>query len=139
MTSPAVTIEPQASVAEAARRMERERVKRLPVVDTVNTLVGIVSRRDLLRIYRRADDDIRAEALDHVFREWFQAGPPDVSVNVHEGVVTLSGVLERRRQVELAARLAHAIDGVMDVENRLAYRIDDALHPSGHSATTGRS
>jgi CBS domain-containing protein len=51
MTSPAITIGPDASIAEAARLMEAERVKRLPVVNAQGRLVGIVARRDLLRTY----------------------------------------------------------------------------------------
>jgi CBS domain-containing protein len=49
MSSPAVTIGPDASIVEAARLMEAESVKRLPVVGDEGRLAGIVSRRDLLR------------------------------------------------------------------------------------------
>src|SRR4051794_921453 len=47
MTAPAITIGPRASVGEAARRLEREGVKRMPVVDDDGRLIGIVARRDL--------------------------------------------------------------------------------------------
>jgi len=61
MTSPAVTIGPEDSVADAARRMHDRHVKRLPVVDHAGRLVGIVSRVDLLSVFDRPDSEIRAE------------------------------------------------------------------------------
>jgi CBS domain-containing protein len=48
MTTPAVTIGPDAGVAEAARLLHRRGIKRLPVVDPAGPLLGIVSRSDLL-------------------------------------------------------------------------------------------
>ncbi|MEU3620008.1 CBS domain-containing protein [Streptomyces sp. NPDC006872] len=50
MNSPAVTARPQWTAVEAAQVMERHRVKRLPVVDEADRLVGIISRADLLRV-----------------------------------------------------------------------------------------
>ncbi len=49
MTSPAVTIKSGAAISEAARIMEERRIKRLPVVDDDNRLVGIISRADIVR------------------------------------------------------------------------------------------
>jgi acetoin utilization protein AcuB len=43
------TISPEVSVAEATERMQRERVRRYPVIDKRGKLVGIVSLDDLLR------------------------------------------------------------------------------------------
>jgi len=43
------TIFPEVSVAEATERMQRERVRRYPVIDKRGKLVGIVSLDDLLR------------------------------------------------------------------------------------------
>lgn len=64
MTSPAITIEPTASVLDAARLMEAALIKRLPVVDRDGVLVGIVSRRDLLRVFLRPADAIRDDPAD---------------------------------------------------------------------------
>lgn len=52
MTPDPVTISPDATVGQAARLMERERVKRLPVVAGDGRLVGILTRRDLLRSFQ---------------------------------------------------------------------------------------
>ena len=60
MTSPAVTIHPDATIAAAARLMNSHHIRRLPVVDADGKLAGIVSRRDLLGIFLRPDADIAA-------------------------------------------------------------------------------
>ena len=49
MTAPAFTIHPDETVAAAALVMTAHRVSRLPVVSKAGTLIGIVSRGDLLR------------------------------------------------------------------------------------------
>jgi acetoin utilization protein AcuB len=49
MTPNPRTIAPNVSVAEATERMQRERVRRYPVVEDEARLVGIVSLDDLLR------------------------------------------------------------------------------------------
>ena len=49
MTTPAVTVTPDASVAEAASLMVERDVERLPVVDDGGRLVGIITRADLVR------------------------------------------------------------------------------------------
>ena len=64
MTRPAVTIGPDATVAAAARLMYSRHVKRLPVVDATGRLVGIVSRVDVLSVFGRPDEQIRAEAIE---------------------------------------------------------------------------
>jgi len=52
MIAPAITIEEAADVVEAAERMSRHRVKRLPVVRD-GRVVGIISRADLVRAIAR--------------------------------------------------------------------------------------
>lgn len=61
MTSPAVTVHADATLAGAARVMARRRVKRLPVVDNSGLLQGIVSRGDLLKVFLREDEQIADE------------------------------------------------------------------------------
>ncbi|MFC3587529.1 CBS domain-containing protein [Streptantibioticus rubrisoli] len=125
MTAPAITVNAAASVAAAARIMARRGVKRLPVVDDQGRLVGIVSRRDLLRLYLRSDDEIREEIQRDVFMRVLWADPENIDIKVHDGVVTLTGMLEQRSAIPVAERLSHAVGGVVDVDNQLTYRIDD--------------
>jgi CBS domain-containing protein len=49
MTSPAITINPGANIAEAVRMMDDRRIRRLTVVDDDNRLIGIITRADILK------------------------------------------------------------------------------------------
>ena len=55
MTSPAITIGPDATIPGAARLMNTHHISRLPVTDQKGKLIGIVSRRDLLSVFLRPD------------------------------------------------------------------------------------
>ncbi|MFI6330034.1 CBS domain-containing protein [Micromonospora chersina] len=126
MTAPPVTVTPDASLVEAARTMDVRGVKRLPVVDDLGRLVGVVTRGDLLKVHLRPDADIRRDVCDEVLRRTL--GVPDgvVDVTVHGGVVTLTGQLDRWSTVRLALRLARQVSGVVEVVDALGYAIDDA-------------
>jgi CBS domain-containing protein len=49
MTSPATTVAESTSLEEVAELLTQQRIRRLPVVDAQGQLVGVVSRRDVLR------------------------------------------------------------------------------------------
>ncbi|BCB95281.1 hypothetical protein JZK55_02030 [Dissulfurispira thermophila] len=49
MTSPAMTTKADADIREVARILDERRIKRLPVVDSENRLIGIISRADIVR------------------------------------------------------------------------------------------
>ena len=49
MSSPVITVHPDTPMEEALNIMHRERVRRLPVVDSHGKLIGIVSERQLLK------------------------------------------------------------------------------------------
>ena len=61
MTSPAITIAPHVTVHAAGRLMSDRHVRLLPVVDDHARLIGVVSRRDLLAVFLRPDEDIAAD------------------------------------------------------------------------------
>ncbi len=125
MTAPAVTTTPQASLPAAARLMDREVVKRLPVLDDLGRLVGIVTRSDLLRVHLRTDAEIREDVVQQVLRRVLDVRDGLVTVQVRDGEVTLDGRLDRRTAVELAGRLAAQVAGVVQVHNTLGYDVDD--------------
>lgn len=50
MSSPAVTAKLETDVREAAAVMNDRRIKRLPVIDQENRLIGIISRADIVRL-----------------------------------------------------------------------------------------
>lgn len=118
MTSPATTLLGDATVAQAAHILYRRGMRRLPVVDAEHRLVGILSRRDLLRVFLRSDEEIAAEVR--------QLSPAEtVTVSVEEGVVRLAGTLRLQSQVDRLRALAAAVTGVVAVEADLACDIDD--------------
>jgi CBS domain-containing protein len=126
MTTPAVTVGPDATVTEAARRMHRAGVKRLPVIDPAGPLLGIVSRADLLKVFLRSDAEITREVHQEVLVRAMWVDPDSVTVRVRDGVVTLAGQLERRSLIPIAVSLVHGIDGVVDVLDRLSFELDDS-------------
>src|SRR5579859_5993496 len=119
MTSNVVTVKPDDTVEQAARLMYHLQVKRLPVVDAGGYLVGIVSRADLLAVFDRPDQEIRAEIVDDVILHEFLIDPALFTVTVAEGVVTIKGAPET---VELGRNLMtriRNITGVVAVRDEL--------------------
>lgn len=125
MSAPAVTIAPDASLTAAAKLMDDERVKRLPVTDQQGRLRGIVSRGDLLRVFLRPDAEIARDVQDEVLRRTLWVEPRTVEVQVRDGVVTLTGRTDRRSTAELAVALTRTVPGVVDVTDRLDFEFDD--------------
>ncbi|HEX5995954.1 MAG TPA: CBS domain-containing protein [Jiangellales bacterium] len=132
MTTPALTVKVRTSLVEAARLMEAEGVKRLPVVDDEGHLIGIVSRADLLKVFVQPDQKIRDEVLEQVFGRALWLEPSKITVEVHDGLVTLDGELETKSQVTAAVHLTRAVDGVVDVVDRLTYRYDDTAERNAY-------
>jgi CBS domain-containing protein len=124
MTSPAVTARPGWAVAQAARTMDHRRVKRLPVVDGRERLVGFLSRADLLRMFVRPDRAVRQEIAVDVLDRTLGIGPTEVTVTVSEGRVTLQGIVDRRALLPVVDRLTQGVDGVVEVRNHLACLTD---------------
>ncbi|MDX2545128.1 CBS domain-containing protein [Streptomyces sp. WI04-05B] len=120
MTAPAVTVHPDATLAQAARVMARSRVKRLPVVDDRGLLKGVVSRSDLLKVFLRDDEDIAGEVRRGVVDQLFPDPVEPIRVEVRDGVVTLTGRIRDTTLVPVAARLVRAVEGVVDVDFALA-------------------
>jgi CBS-domain-containing membrane protein len=125
MSVAVVSIAPDATVAEAARRMHSAGVKRLPVLDERGRLVGIVSRADLLKVFNRPDQAIRREIMDEVIVGEFMMDPNRFFIHVTDGVVVLQGRVERRSLLPSLVRAVNSVEGVVRVENRLSFDIDD--------------
>ncbi|MFK0237825.1 CBS domain-containing protein [Streptomyces vinaceus] len=125
MSAPAVCTRPDWTVAEAARLMESQRVKRLLVVDDADILVGIVTRGDLLRIFLRDDDAIRHEITGDIIARTLHLDPSAVSVSVEDGKVALRGVVRFKSLIPVLERLCRTVDGVVEVTERLVWETDD--------------
>lgn len=120
MTSPAITIHPDATLAAAARLMNDHHVRRLPVVGPDGVLIGIVSRRDLVSVYLRPDSEIAGEAREAITR--LVGEPSDLAVTVRSGIAFLTGHPEQPDLIAVAARLIADIDGVVTVVDQTTPR-----------------
>lgn len=118
MTSPAVTVHPDAPLGAAVRLLNGHRIKQLPVVNPAGELLGIVSRHDLLNVFLRPDQEI-AEEVAYVIGSMLLTDPERIAVNIADGVVTLTGELPRAELIGVATRLAGDVEGVVAVTNRL--------------------
>lgn len=127
MTSPAVTVMRTTPVADAARLMETAGVRRLPVIDIAGRLVGIVTNRDLLKVFLRPDDAMKLHIVD-LFSSVDGGRSSVLAVEVRDGDVVVTGEVDRRSVAEsLTARIA-AVDGVVSVVNRVSWLVDDTVN-----------
>lgn len=119
MTSPAVTIGPGRSVADAATLLLDLQIDRLPVVDG-EELIGIVTRTDLVRAFIRGDEEIEREIRQGgaLHRLWLD--PAQVQVTVEDGNVVLSGTVDTADQAQSLVAFAEGTPGVVSVESRLS-------------------
>jgi CBS domain-containing protein len=109
MTREVLALPPDDDAAEAARLMLDRGVKSIPVVLS-GRVVGIVTRRDLLRVLARSDHAIRAE-VERLLDEELGGHRP---VEVADGVVALAG-FDPGRESELAELLVRTVPGVVEV------------------------
>ena len=117
--------------------MAQHQVERLPVLDEEERLVGIVTRRDLLQVFLRPDAEIRDEVIEEVLVRTLRLPPMAIYVFVVEGVVTLTGQLERKSETEIAVSMTRQTDGVVAVIDQLTYRFDDSRLSSGERSPHG--
>jgi CBS domain-containing protein len=131
MTSPVVTVSLDTAIARAARVMQDRNVRRLVVVDARGRIAGIVSRSDLLQVFLRTDQDLRDEVVQKLIPAVLPTDREAVNVSVESNVITFSGEVDRRSDVDILGRLAGEIDGVVGVINHLSYRWDDSRTRAG--------
>jgi CBS domain-containing protein len=127
MTSPVRSVEAAADVSDVARLFVEERLRSAPVVDA-GRLVGIVSRRDLLRTLVRSDEQLRTDLLGLVAA--YTGEPDSWDVTVAEGVATVRRTRGRPEgppgSEEAAVRaLAATVTGIVGV------RVAPSAAPAG--------
>jgi CBS domain-containing protein len=128
MTSNVVTAAPETPLHEIATLLEEQQIRRVPIVDKVGNLVGIVSRANLIQIVASArpklemtlpDSTIRQKLLSELKKQsWVHTH--NLGVTVTNGVVDLWGYAQsddERRAIRVAAE---AIPGVIVVNDHLA-------------------
>ncbi len=127
MTGEVHTVVEDAPLDQIVTVMERNRIKRLPVLRG-RELVGIITRANLMRAVVRlaheshpasaSDADIRKRLVDELNKlPW----TPSISVAVKDGVVKLSGVLLDERQRAALRVVAENVPGVKDVVDDLVW------------------
>ena len=124
MSSPAVTVDPRASLTTAAAIIVEQGVNRLPVTDD-GVLVGIVTRADLVRAYVRTDDQIAHTIRYEVLLRQLLVDPELYDVRVSEGVVRISGRADTHSSAEMIERLVATSPGVIAVQADLTWVFDD--------------
>lgn len=130
MTSPVKTATPDTPLHEVATLMERNAIKRVPIVKD-GQLVGIVSRANLVRAVASAreslleiplsDANIRDKLLAHL-QEQAWARPWLLNVLVKDGVVDLWGVARSDAEKTAIRVAAEAIPGARSVNDYLVIR-----------------
>jgi CBS domain-containing protein len=128
MTSPALTIQPTASVTDAAVLMLERAVNRLPVLEN-DAIVGIVTRADLIRAFARRDAEIEREVEEDVLLKTFSILPENVQVSVLNGEVTLRGEVENDSVRDTLLSYLRAVPGIVAVHSTLKVR-DDSHVPA---------
>jgi len=121
MSEPPITIGPDEPATSAARLMYNTRVKRLPVVTGDGTLVGIVSRVDVLSVYSRPDEEIGHEIREDLILGTYLCDPNAYTITVKDGVVTMEGTPETALVGHDIVDSVRHTEGVVAVRDRLSY------------------
>ena len=127
MTTRVITIAPTDQVKAAGRRMAKENVKRLPVVDDNGRLVGIVSRDDLLATFARSDDRIKEDIVGTFDALPLPIDLDQLQISVEDGFVTLRGRVETSGDAAILEHVVERLEGVTSVDNRLLWDVDLAV------------
>jgi CBS-domain-containing membrane protein len=124
MTKPPVTVGPDEPVTRAARLMFDQRIKRLPVISDDGTLIGIVSRADVLSVYNRPDADIQDQVIQDLTLGTFLFDLDRFTVTVKDGIVTIEGAPETTMAGLDIIDAIRRMESVVAVRDRLSYPQD---------------
>jgi len=124
MSAPAVTIDADRPITEAAALMADRRIKRLPVTED-GRLIGIVTRADLIRAYARTDEELAAAVRDEVLYQTMWIDPRTFEVDVRDGVVQIAGSVGRRSTADMIERITSLVPGVVGVTADIKWELDD--------------
>jgi CBS domain-containing protein len=113
MTAEVLTAGPTTDVADVVERMQALGIRSVPVVRAGEGLVGIVSRRDVLATFTRADSVIATEVRRRLAS---YAGSGRWEVAVDNGRVTLRDLLGDPLEEHPASVVAGAVRGVLQVQ-----------------------
>lgn len=121
MTRAVETIGPNTPLVEAAKVMVVREIKRLPVVDASDRLVGIISRMDVVNAFTRPDEVVEDEIREDIVRRVLGLEPSELDVTVSEGVVYLRGAMATEAEARMLAEMTRRLDGVLKVDSELSW------------------
>src|SRR5215510_9009152 len=125
MTRDLITAKPDTPVGDIAGLLERNQIKRVPIVEG-GKLVGIVSRANILQALSIAtrklpslmtadDSELRKKVVSQMASEPWR--PTMLTVTVQDGTVDLWGLVhsvEEKKAAQLAAEITPGVRGVVD-------------------------
>ena len=111
MTPEVYTVDEDTDLGIVAQRMLEANVKRFPVLRG-DSVVGVVSRHDLVKVIARTDEDVEVGVKTALSEEGMRLTA--LGVRVRDGVVELAGDGDRQT-LRLAEILARSVPGVLDV------------------------
>jgi CBS domain-containing protein len=109
MTTPAIAMGPGTDVAVLAKALLDAGYRSMPIVDG-SLVVGIVTRRDIVRVIAR-DDHTIAEDVRH--RLEIYGGDRRWRVEVRDGMVSIADEFDDETDRHVATVLAEAVPGVV--------------------------
>ncbi len=109
MTTPAVGVSHDADISVLAKVMLTEHRRCVPIVDGTK-LVGVVTRRDVVRVLSRTDAEIAADVRKHL---QVLGGQARWSVQVTDGEVVVRDLFDEASDRPVAQFLAEAVPGVI--------------------------
>ena len=107
-----LTTYPAADVAEVAEAMLDNDVRSIPVLDE-SALVGIISRRDILRAMVRSDE-VLAREVQHRLDEYSEE-PHRWTVTVDSGIAHVAGVFVNDTEEAVVTVLARTVPGIAGI------------------------
>ncbi|WP_328649630.1 CBS domain-containing protein [Amycolatopsis sp. NBC_00348] len=111
MTTPAVGMDAGTDVVDLVRVLLEDRIRSMPIVDGAH-VVGVVTRRDLVRALARDDTVISADVRHQLS---IYGGPRRWTVEVHDGAVEVVDAFDDETDRHVATVLAQAVPGVTAV------------------------
>ena len=116
MKHPVEVVGPDMDVSLVAKHMVASHLRCVPVVDK-GILVGVVARRDLLRMLVRSDDVIDAQV--RALLAGYSGNRPRWTAEVADGHVTITGSFDDEAERRVVAALARTVPGVRGVDLRV--------------------
>jgi CBS domain-containing protein len=109
MTRKVMTAWPDEDVSDVARTMLDHDVRSVPVLDG-GRLVGIVSRRDLLRTVVRSDAVLRDEVQQRL--DGYAGGTRRWTATVTDGTATVDGSFDDETEQRIVSVMVHTVPGI---------------------------